>query len=341
MKIPDVNGLLNYHIKGDEALLHLGHDRYEIAGIGAELHPASPEHLSQILKFAPAGRTSTVHLPYSVVLDHDDTDTICDFVFAGGSKISGFVLHDSMSYRDDISSGIEYIKRLSSKLEGKTDAFVCVEFAVGLPFEVYFDLIMQIKDLPNIGACIDIGHIGINATVADFYRTHPSIYVRDLKPDPGMSLETFYKIEQSTLAGRNCAFKYIEQICKSGAYVHFHLHDGHPMSTFSPYGVCDHLPFFMEIPTLLPEIGAIGGMYGVSGLRHILELAITNIPQQRRTFTLEVHPQPGAKKVLREHMKYFANWSDMTNAYAMNYWMELVIQNSIIFKDLCRDILSG
>lgn len=340
MKIPEVNGLLNYHIEGDEALLHLGRDRYERAGIGAELHPATPKDLVKMLRFAPLGRTSTVHLPYSIVLDHDDTDTIRDFVMAGGRKISGYVLHDSMFYRDDLDTGIELLKKLSKKLEGKTDAHVCVEYAVGLPFEVYFELVTRVKDLPNIGICTDIGHLGMNATDYKFYRKHPSIYVRDLKPNPDMKLETYYKIEEACIAGREYALKYIDDICKSGNYVHFHLHDGHPMSTFSPYGVCDHIPLFWEIPTLLPEIGAVGGIYGVSGLRKVLESALTHIPEGMRTFTFEIHPQAGKTMIENQSLGYFSGWKDLTNAYKMNFWMDLVIQNCMLFKNICRDIIN-
>ena len=146
MNIPSINGLLNYHIEGDDALLYLGRDRYERAGMGAELHPSTPDHLSQILKVLPNGRSSTVHLPYSVALDHDDTDIIRDFVFAGGSEISGYVLHDTMLYREDLDKGLEYIKKLSGKLQGKSDGVVYVEYAVGLPFEVYYDLAQKIKN---------------------------------------------------------------------------------------------------------------------------------------------------------------------------------------------------
>lgn len=339
MNIPGINGLLNYHIEGDDALLYLGRDRYERAGMGAEIHPSNPDHLSQILKVLPNGRSSTVHLPYSVALDHDDTDIIRDFVFAGGSEISGYVLHDTMLYREDLDKGLEYIKKLSGKLQGKSDGVVYVEYAVGLPFEVYYDLAQKIKDLPNIGVCIDIGHLAINATVADFYKKHPSIYVRDLKPDSDMSMETYHKIDESVCNGRRDSFSIIEALCKVGASVHFHLHDGHPMSTFSPYGVCDHLPFFWEIPTFLPEVGSIGGIYGILGLRRVLEIALGNISDEKLTFTLEIHPQPGQKELDIELLQYFSNWTDLTNAKSMNFWMDLVIQNAMIFKELCEDIV--
>ena len=92
-----------------------------------------------------------------------------------------------------------------------------------------------------------------------------------------MSMETYHKIDESVCNGRRDSFSIIEALCKVGASVHFHLHDGHPMSTFSPYGVCDHLPFFWEIPTFLPEVGSIGGIYGILGLRRVLEIALGNI----------------------------------------------------------------
>ena len=140
MRIPVVNGLLNYHIKGDEALLHLGRDRYERAGMGVEIHPASPEHLRGILKFIPPESASTAHLPYSVKLDHDATALIRDFVLAGGDAVKGYILHDTMFYQENLEEGLKYICKLDEILKGRTEAVVFLEYAVGLPFPLFLKL---------------------------------------------------------------------------------------------------------------------------------------------------------------------------------------------------------
>ncbi len=341
MSRPIVNGLLNYHIKGDDALLYLGKDRYQRAGMGVEIHPGTPEHLGQILKFTPDTGRSTAHLPYSVVLDHDDTDRVRDFVLTGGSQIAGYVLHDTLFYVDNFAAGIELIKRLSGKLEGHSEGVVYIEYAACLPFELFYKLVEAVTGLPNIGICLDVGHIGINATMLELREINQNFADEDLKPGPAMTLERYNTIAGAAQRGREFAINYVESICKHEIPIHFHLHDGHPLSTFSPYGVCDHLPFFWEIPTLLPNIGAIGGLYGVSGLKRILEIALRRINVSKTSFTLEIHPQKGFKVLEDEYLNHFANWADLTNARAMNYWIDLVIQNGMIFNNLCTEILSA
>ena len=339
MRVPAVNGLLNYHIKGDEALLYLGRDRYERAEMGAEIHPASPEHLRSILKFTPAGVRSTVHLPYAVTLDYDTIALIRDFVVAGGEKISGYVLHDTLFYATDLAAGLDIIRRLNMALTGWSGAVVHIEYAVGLPFAVFRELAEGISELDNIGICVDIGHIGINATAAAYAELNPGVDVKRLKPGADVTSAVYADIALAVQNGRKFAFDYIESLVNIGVKMHFHLHDGHPLSTFSPYGVCDHLPFFWEIPTLLPDIGSVGGIYGVSGLKRVLEIVLVANNQSQMSYTIEIHPQPGQKELEPGQRGYFSGWTDLTNARAMNFWMDIVIQNAVIFQDLCREIL--
>ncbi len=338
MAMPAINGLLNYHIKGDEALLYLGCSRYTQAGFGVELHPGTPEHMKEILKFVPAGSSSTAHLPYSVVLDHDDTDRICDFVAEGGDIIGGYVMHDSAYYRENSEHGVELISKLSNKLDGKTNGVVFLEYAAGLPFDLYYSIAEKITSLPNIGICIDIGHISIKAIAEELSKVLPEQDQRALRPGGDLTYDKYKLVAQAVHDGRGKALKLIESLAKIANFVHFHLHDGHPLSTFSPYGVRDHIPFFWEIPTQLREVGAVGGLYGVTGLRRVLQIAIANISVEKLSLTLEIHPQPGQKDIAAENMEYFAEWRDLTNAKAMNFWMDLVIQNCLIVRDLCTEM---
>ncbi len=338
MVLPVINGLLNYHIKGDEALLYLGCSRYTQAGFGVELHPGTPAHMQEILKFIPEGSSSTAHLPYSVVLDHDDTEKICDFAAAGGNLIRGYILHDTAYYRENSEAGLDLIRLLSRKLEGKTSGVVFLEYAAGLPFELYYAIAEKISNLSNIGICIDIGHIAIKAIGIELSKVLPAQDLRTLKPGADLNYDKYKLVAQAVEAGRKFALEFIEQLTGIGNYVHFHLHDGHPLSTFSPYGVRDHIPFFWEIPTYLSEVGAVGGLYGVAGLRRILSLALANIAAEKLSLTLEIHPQPGLKELTAENLGYFSEWQDLINAKAMNFWMDLVIQNCMITRDLCRDL---
>lgn len=175
----------------------------------------------------------------------------------------------------------------------------------------------------------------------DYARKNSGINVKQFKPGADMTSDIFGRIEESVRQGRGDSLKFIDSLTRIGACTHFHLHDGHPLSTFSPYGVCDHLPFFWEIPTYLPGIGNAGGIYGVSGLRQVLQIALKNLQSDMVSFTLEIHPQKGLKELNESEKRFFVNWTDLTNAKAMNFWMDLVVQNAVIFKSICTDIASG
>ena len=68
----------------------------------------------------------------------------------------------------------------------------------------------------------------------------------------------------------------IEGIGAIGKPLHFHLHDGHPSSTFSEYGVCDHLSFFQEIPIPFAHRGAhaLPTIFGPLGLLRVVSAAM-------------------------------------------------------------------
>ena len=338
MEIPDIFGLLSYHIDGDYALFHLARERYSRAGFGLEVHPGSQEHLQELFKFMPEMKPASVHLPYDAVLYNDHTDFIAGMVLSGGDKVKTYVLHDTMEYLNDAAKGIELLKKLDSLLAGTSHGRVCLEYAAGLPFDLFLEIINEISCLDNIGVCIDIGHVGIGAVKQDYQLKFPGQDVCSIKPSTSLSKEIYAEIASSVIAGRNKALEYIEELCRCGVYTHFHLHDGHPLSTFSPYSVCDHLPFYWEIPTMIPEIGSVGGMYGVSGLEEILRIAKNNLDVQMSSFTLEVHPQAGKSRIDEEFLAYFSDWNDLTNAQWMNYWIDIVIQNCLLVKNIWEKI---
>ena len=118
-----------------------------------------------------------------------------------------------------------------------------------------------------------------------------------------------------------------------------HLHNAHPLSTFSQYGVCDHLSFFSIIPLPFAYEGraSVDCIFTLPRLRELLRVLKDTGALERMNFMLEIHHQPG-RKMLGQYEHIFAHWSDKTNAELMNYWIELVLQNATILRMLLDTI---
>jgi hypothetical protein len=134
----------------------------------------------------------------------------------------------------------------------------------------------------------------------------------------------------------------LELIETLGSYrkpVHFHLHDGHPLSRFSPFGVSDHLSFFAEIPIGFDHNGRRAGqlMFGPAGLRKIAEVAVVSIGRERVSFTLEIHPTFERLTLGDDALALFRNWADKTNAEKMNHWLEQLVRSDKMLKAFMLD----
>src|SRR5262249_30762440 len=126
--------------------------------------------------------------------------------------------------------------------------------------------------------------------------------------------------------------KLINELGQTGKPVHFHLHDGHPLSTFSPFGVADHLSFSAEIPLRFEYRGrkSVGTMYGVEGLREIASVATKAIGAERASFTMEIHPTFEQLPLDSSAASLFGHWTDKTNAEKMNHWLAILSQNAAV-----------
>jgi hypothetical protein len=113
-----------------------------------------------------------------------------------------------------------------------------------------------------------------------------------------------------------------------GKPLHFHLHDGHPLSTFSPFGVSDHLSFLAEIPLPFEYRGRRSAplMFGPDGLAQIVKQAVERVPPAPVSFTFEIHPT-FERRPLDDAAQLFAHWSDKANAERMNHWLWTIASN--------------
>src|SRR5438093_1795941 len=98
------------------------------------------------------------------------------------------------------------------------------------------------------------------------------------------------EVEAAVSAAPATVLDLVEVLGAHGKPVHFHLHDAHPFSTFSPFGVSDHLSFLTEIPLRFDYWGrrVTPLMFGPAGLGRIVAKA-TEVTS-RASFRLEIHP---------------------------------------------------
>jgi hypothetical protein len=152
-----------------------------------------------------------------------------------------------------------------------------------------------------VSACIDIGHIGIFNARRLFQTRHPEREMWDVRPDSPELPGLLDDLQVAVRAGLPAVLDVIGALGASGKPLHFHLHDGHPLSTFSEYGVRDHLSFLRRIPLPFEYEGerSLPLLYGPSGLRRIVHAAMETSARDRLSFTLEIHPGP-ERELLQE-----------------------------------------
>ena len=115
--------------------------------------------------------------------------------------------------------------------------------------------------------------------------------------------------------------------------LHFHLHDAHPLSTSSFFGVSDHLSFFAEIPINFEYRGrpTLPPMFGPDGLSNLVNRTLELVGSRAVSFTLEIHPT-GERLPLGEAASIFEHWTDKTSAEQMNHWLGVLKRNHDLLR---------
>jgi hypothetical protein len=327
--------LIKQGIEGDDALLRLAQVRLEEAGLGAELYPGSPEQLQQQLAFLPAGRPCTAHLPRGLnLLQAEARDRIGDFAVRAGGRVEGLIVHDHRQLGDAPDAALAAFRDMDRRLgELPNPPWLFVEYAAGLQPEVFATLFERARDLRQVSACVDISHVGIQVCRNVYGARFPGIDICSLKTAADLP-ERLDGIQAAVAEALPAVVALVKRLAVLGKPLHFHLHDGHPLSTLSRYGVSDHLGFLQQIRLPFAYHGRqlLGGMFGPAGLRAIIATARANLPRQRLSFMIEVHPQEG-RTPLGVYASLFAHWKDSTNAERMNYWLDMLIQNALLVRD--------
>jgi hypothetical protein len=328
---PRVLGLFEKRIDGDDSLMELARHRFQETGLGTELHAATPDELAQVMQFLPPAHVPVVvHLARRFRLTEErDQACIVELATRFSGQVYGWVMHDhpdmalcpkrAVAAAGDLD---RHFERLGSQ------PMLFLEYAAGLDFAAFRDFFGSIRELPRISACLDTGHVGIQQARLAYAQTHPGVDICGLKAHPEQLPEVMADVDAAVDRALPAVLDLIRAIHAFGKPTHFHLHDGHPLSRFSPFGVSDHLSFFAEVP--LPfawrQRHCVPGMFGSAGLRRIVEEALRTLPASALSFTLEIHPTL-ERLDLTGVGSLFHHWRDKTNAERMNHWLWVLSRN--------------
>jgi len=328
-------GLFEKRIDGDDCLLELARRRFHQAGMGAEMHAGTPDQLNGLMKFRPSEEAPVVvHLPRDFQLaDARSQWRILDFAARFAGRVHGLVCHDhtDMAWRreDSLGAAREMDSRLA-KIDRCPTLFI--EYAVGLEPDTFARFFSSIRDLTRVSACIDIGHVGIRQARAAYSEIHPGQDICALKTQDALLPQSMADVEAAVNAAAAKVLELVDRIGALGKPVHFHLHDAHPLSTFSPFGVSDHLSFLTEIPLRFEYRGrrSVPLMFGPAGLGRIVAKALAGIGPV--SFTLEIHPTAD-RLALDDAASLFGHWQDKTNAEQMNHWLSVLARNHALLRE--------
>jgi hypothetical protein len=335
-------GLFEKRIEGDNCLMELARLRFQQAGMGAEMHAGTPWQLDGLMKFRPSETAPVVvHLPRDFHLaDARSQGCILDIASRFAGRVHGLVMHDhtDMAWRRD--DAVRAAWEMDSRLANIDRCpMLFVEYAVGLEPNTFAAFFESIRDLPRISACIDIGHVGIRQARAAYSAIHPGDDICELKSKDALPPEVMAAVEAAVVAAPATILDLVAGLGTLGKPVHFHLHDAHPLSTFSPFGVSDHLSFLMEIPLRFEYRGkrSVPLMFGPAGLRRLVAKAIESIGTV--SFSLEIHPTAD-RLSLGDADPMFGHWRDKTNAEQMNHWLSVLGQNHALLLE-CIEAVSS
>lgn len=332
---PPLLALFEKRFEGDDALMALLRLRFQQAQLGAEIHGGTVEHLEAILQFRPSPAAPVViHLPRHFNLtDASSRQQIVVLATHFAGRVRGMVLHDHPDLAARPRDYRAAARQLEAVLAGiRQSPLLFIEYAACLEPAVFAEFFASIGGSPCLGPCIDTGHVGIRQVRAAYAQRHPKEDICALKSDPARLPPLIEEIDDVLRSALPAVLGLVKELGELGQPMHFHLHDGHPLSTFSPFGVSDHLSFSARIPITFEHAGqrTLPLMYGPAGLAQIRAQAMQSVDSARLSFTLEIHPT-GEQLDLADAAPLFRHWRDQTHARQTNHWLSILQQNRELF----------
>lgn len=241
-----------------------------------------------------------------------------EFARRAAGRVHGLIVHDQAQFEHRPEETLAAFRDLDRCLAGLAQApLLFVEYAAGLPLDVFASLFERASELRHVSACIDVSHVGIQVCRNSYGLTHPGIDVCSLKTAADLPVR-MDGIQAAVAEALPSVVGLIRRLGLLAKPLHFHCHDGHPLSRLSRYGVADHLSFVQEIrlPFLYRGRQLVGGIFGLAGLRAIIDAALKGTAAAQYSFMIEVHAQEG-RTPLGAYSPFFAHWRDRSNAERM------------------------
>ena len=307
-------------------------------GWGPNSTPETPDSLEHLLRFRPSTECPVVvHLPRDLnLMDAPARGRVLDLATRFKGRIHGMVIHDHTDLARSPEQYLQSALEMESWLERVENCpWLFIEYAAGLEADTFARFFASIRALTRISACIDTGHVGIRQARVSYAKRHPGEDVCAVKSHPGQLQGAMPEVERAVAEGLPAVIRLVESAGALGKPLHFHLHDGHPLSSFSPFGVADHLSFLSEIPIGFNYQGrrAVPPMFGPDGLKQIVRKAVDSGGTAGVTFTLEIHPT-FERLALGDAGSLFSHWADKTHAEEMNHWLKVLAENHGLVKKL-------
>ena len=323
--------LFQKRIDGDDSLLELARLRFREAGLCPEFYAESTAELEWLLKFKPSQSSpAMVHLPRETNLfARPGRNMVMDFARVFKGRVFGLVVHDQTDIADRFDEYISRLREIDRELKkSEGGPLLFIEYAAGLAPEAYINIFKTVFDLHCISACIDVGHIGLRHAQMAYQQKHPDRDIFALKADDPQLPALIDDIQEAAGSAREGVLHVIRQLGQLDKPLHMHLHDGHPLSSESPFGTSDHLSFLEGIPLPFEYKGnnSVSPMFGPSGLTGIVDEALQSAGPERVSFSLEIHPTT-ERLALGNASYLFSHWIDKGNAEKMNSWLWTLIEN--------------
>jgi hypothetical protein len=331
-EIQNILALFQKRIDGDDALLRLAALRFREVGLGAEFYAEDPAELNRIMEFMRGAESmAAVHLSRTLnILEEEHQKLIVDIATSSEGRLFGLVIHDQPEMATRQDQYVAALRDLGTKLgKIRRSPMLFLEYAAGLDPELFLDTLRLLKDWEAVSGCLDIGHIGLWRVQNAYSKRHPRTQVFSLSlQDPQIQL-VIEDVQRAVRSALDTVLEVVQAAGSLGKPLHFHLHDGHPLSQTSPFGESDHLSFLEHIPIDFEYRGkySLDLMFGPCGLVTIMATARRMPAAAKSSFSLEIHPTEG-RLALGEDSSLFDHWLDKTNAERMNFWLSVVQQNS-------------
>jgi hypothetical protein len=335
--VPPLRALFQRRVDGDDALLELARLRFDQAGLAAEVYADTPEQLEWVLGFAPERpHRPVVHLSRQVnLLEPRGRATVETFADRFGGRVAGLVVHDKAAMGQRTGDLVAGLTDLGARLERQSDGpMLFLEYAAGLGLDWFTDVAERLREVPRVGACVDVGHVGIAEARASFSRHRPGLQLTGLQPADPRLPELAADVQAAVASALPAVLFLIRSLGQVGKPFHLHLHDGHPLIP----GLSDHVSFLTRVPVPFEHHGrrSLDPLYGPAGLAAIVQAAAGN-GAAPASLTLEIHQVEG-RRPLADAAGLFRRWRDLTNAERMNHWLAVLGEHAaLVTAALDRD----